>query len=67
MRLSDALDGELSWTARVRLRFHLLLCGPCAATESSLRRTVEALRGMEGHPVDTAGGAGEPEVRRECD
>jgi hypothetical protein len=27
--ISDALDRPLSWLERLRLRFHLLGCGPC--------------------------------------
>jgi anti-sigma factor RsiW len=67
MRLSDALDGELSWVARLRLRLHLRLCRPCAETERSLRRTVGALRGMGDGSAMVAPGANERKMGRECD
>lgn len=42
--LDDALDGELSWLRRLRLRLHLWLCPGCRGVQRSLRRTVGLLR-----------------------
>jgi len=42
--LHDAVDGELSWLDRLRLRLHLFLCPPCRHEGASLRRAIALLR-----------------------
>jgi len=43
---SDYIDGELTEPMLSRLENHLSWCGPCTAFISSLRSTVDSLRGL---------------------
>lgn len=43
-RASAAIDGELSFVERWRLRAHLVICRACRGHLSQIRRTAELLR-----------------------
>jgi anti-sigma factor RsiW len=51
---TDYLDGALPWHARLKARFHLLLCQACRRHFDQLRKTVAFLAGGRKAPLDPA-------------
>lgn len=54
---------EASWLARALVRFHLALCGHCAAFARQLRVIGEALRSLYGPSPELAGRSAALELR----
>ena len=49
-RLSEYLDGEMSWDDQAKLEAHLDQCVECSATLADLRRVVARADGLEDQP-----------------
>ncbi|MFW2367295.1 MAG: zf-HC2 domain-containing protein [Desulforhopalus sp.] len=46
--VSESLDRELSFTQKMGVRFHLLMCSYCARFADQLRKIRDLVRGSEG-------------------
>jgi len=46
-RASELIDGNLGLVERVALRAHIAICRNCQVYLAQLRRTIDALRGLE--------------------
>ncbi len=48
--LDDYLDGEMSWSKRLRFRMHVFVCKACAAYLTTYRKTIELVKGSFDRP-----------------
>ncbi|MFV1960131.1 MAG: zf-HC2 domain-containing protein [Planctomycetota bacterium] len=60
-RLSEALDHPLSWSERLWLRFHVLLCGACRRYERQIRAVDSLLRRSRAPDGDGTSAPTEPD------
>jgi anti-sigma factor RsiW len=63
---SEYLDGELDERGRRRVEGHTGICPACRRLVESLRRTVDALRGLRGEPEATVADAVIERLRTEA-